>query len=147
MSKERGLNFGEEIDKMDKNNRLLSVIKAFSELDLDPRTIDNVKMGYIFEELIRKFSENAEAGDHYTDATSSSSWLTFCWPRAAMIFSMMVRLSPYWIKPVAQAVCFPLAITSSSVIIRLRMFVCSVRKSIQSLTLCALRNAHQRSEC
>ena len=51
---------------MDKNNRLLSVIKAFSELDLDPRTIDNVKMGYIFEELIRKFSENAEAGDHYT---------------------------------------------------------------------------------
>ena len=66
ISKERGLNFGEEIDKMDKNNRLLSVIKAFSELDLDPRTIDNVKMGYIFEELIRKFSENAEAGDHYT---------------------------------------------------------------------------------
>lgn len=49
-----------------KNNRLLSVIKAFSELDLNPRTIDNVKMGYIFEELIRKFSENAEAGDHYT---------------------------------------------------------------------------------
>ena len=66
MSKERGLNFGDEIDKMDNNNRLLSVIKAFSELDLDPRTIDNVKMGYIFEELIRKFSENAEAGDHYT---------------------------------------------------------------------------------
>jgi len=25
-----------------------------------------MKMGYIFEELIRKFSENAEAGDHYT---------------------------------------------------------------------------------
>ena len=66
MSKERGLNFGEEIDKMDKNNRLLSVVKAFSELDLNPRTIDNVKMGYIFEELIRKFSENADAGDHYT---------------------------------------------------------------------------------
>ena len=54
MSKERGLNFGEEIDKMDKNNRLLSVVKAFSELDLDPRTIDNVKMGYIFEDLILK---------------------------------------------------------------------------------------------
>ena len=29
-------------------------------------TIDNVKMGYIFEDLIRRFSENAEAGDHYT---------------------------------------------------------------------------------
>ena len=60
------LEFDKEIDKMNKNNRLLSVVKAFSELDLDPKTIDNVKMGYIFEDLIRKFSENAEAGDHYT---------------------------------------------------------------------------------
>lgn len=65
-SNERGLDFYKQIDKMDKNNRLLSVVKAFSELDLNPCTIDNVKMGYIFEELIRKFSENAEAGDHYT---------------------------------------------------------------------------------
>ena len=62
----KSLDFEKQIEKMDKNNRLLSVIKAFSELDLNPKTIDNVKMGYIFEELIRKFSENAEAGDHYT---------------------------------------------------------------------------------
>lgn len=62
----KSLDFDKQIDKMDKNNRLLSVVKAFSELDLDPVTIDNVRMGYIFEELIRKFSENAEAGDHYT---------------------------------------------------------------------------------
>lgn len=66
LSAEKGLDFGKQIDKMDKNNRLLSVVKAFSELDLDPRTIDNMKMGYIFENLIRRFSENAEAGDHYT---------------------------------------------------------------------------------
>jgi type I restriction enzyme M protein len=66
LSSEKGLDFYKQIDKMDKNNRLLSVVKAFSELDLNPRTIDNMKMGYIFEELIRKFSENAEAGDHYT---------------------------------------------------------------------------------
>lgn len=66
LSSEKGLDFYKQIDKMDKNNRLLSVVKAFSELDLNPRTIDNLKMGYIFEELIRKFSENAEAGDHYT---------------------------------------------------------------------------------
>lgn len=62
----KSLDFDKQIDKMDKNNRLLSVVKAFSELDLDPQTIDNVKMGYIFEDLIRRFSENAEAGDHYT---------------------------------------------------------------------------------
>lgn len=62
----KNLEFDKQIDKMDKHNRLLSVVKAFSELDLNPKTIDNMKMGYIFEELIRKFSENAEAGDHYT---------------------------------------------------------------------------------
>lgn len=66
LSNDKGLDFKTQIDKMDKSNRLLSVIKAFSELDLNPQTIDNVKMGYIFEELIKKFSENAEAGDHYT---------------------------------------------------------------------------------
>lgn len=66
MSNSSGLNFKEQIDKMDKHNRLYGVIKKFSELDLDPKTIDNVKMGYIFEDLIRRFSENAEAGDHYT---------------------------------------------------------------------------------
>ena len=63
---DKGLKFGDQIDKMDKNDRLFSVVKAFSELDLDPETIDNVHMGYIFEDLIRRFSENAEAGDHYT---------------------------------------------------------------------------------
>lgn len=62
----RNLEFDRQIDKMDKHNRLYSVVKAFSELDLNPKTIDGMKMGYIFEELIRKFSENAEAGDHYT---------------------------------------------------------------------------------
>jgi len=62
----RNLDFEKEIDKMDKNNRLLGVVRKFSELDLNPNTIDGIKAGYMFEEIIRKFSENAEAGDHYT---------------------------------------------------------------------------------
>ena len=62
----KNLEFDKQIEKMDKHNRLLAVVKAFSEIDLNPKTIDNMTMGYIFEELIRKFSENAEAGDHYT---------------------------------------------------------------------------------
>ena len=60
------LKFDTEIDTMKENDLLYGVIKAFSEIDLNPRTIDNMKMGYIFEELIRKFSENVEAGDFYT---------------------------------------------------------------------------------
>ncbi|MGI6748371.1 MAG: type I restriction-modification system subunit M [Anaerovoracaceae bacterium] len=62
----RNLDFEKQIDFMDKNNRLLGVVRKFSELDLNPNTIDGIKAGYMFEEIIRKFSENAEAGDHYT---------------------------------------------------------------------------------
>jgi type I restriction enzyme M protein len=60
------LEFSKEIEKMNKSNRILGVIKKFSELDLDPKTMDGMKMGYMFEDIIRRFSENAEAGDHYT---------------------------------------------------------------------------------
>lgn len=60
------LQFETQIDKMDKANRLYGVVKKFSELDLYPEHIDGMKMGYIFEDIIRRFSENAEAGDHYT---------------------------------------------------------------------------------
>lgn len=61
-----GLEFDKDIKKMDEKNRLYSVVKAFSELDLNPKTVDNIKMGYIFEGLIRKFSQNDTAGEHYT---------------------------------------------------------------------------------
>lgn len=60
------LKFEVNIDKMDKFNILYTIIKSFSELDLDPKTVDNMKMGYIFEDIIRRYSENVEAGDHYT---------------------------------------------------------------------------------
>ena len=50
----RSLDFEKQIEKMDKNNRLLSVIKAFSELDLNPKTIDNEK----WDIYLRNLSEN-----------------------------------------------------------------------------------------
>ncbi len=60
------LEFDKEIKKMHKGAKLTGVVRKFSELDLDPTTVNNVAMGYMFEEVIRRFSENAEAGDHYT---------------------------------------------------------------------------------
>lgn len=60
------LDITKQIEKLDKNNRLYGIVKKFSEIDFDPKSIDGMKMGYIFEDLIRRFSENAEAGDHYT---------------------------------------------------------------------------------
>ncbi|WP_421383357.1 type I restriction-modification system subunit M [Bacillus salacetis] len=59
-------NFDTQIEKMERNDLLYLVVKRFSEIDLHPEVVSNVEMGYIFEELIRRFSEDAEAGDHYT---------------------------------------------------------------------------------
>lgn len=58
--------FDRQIEKLEKNNLLYLTIKRFSEIDLHPEVVSNVEMGYVFEELIRRFNENAEAGDHYT---------------------------------------------------------------------------------
>ncbi|MEW4902164.1 type I restriction-modification system subunit M [Clostridium tetani] len=58
--------FDKQIEKMDRNNLLYLVVKRFSEMDLHTETVSNIEMGYIFEELIRRFSEDGEAGDHYT---------------------------------------------------------------------------------
>lgn len=56
------------INKLAEEKILFMLIKDFSTIDLSPQNVSNIKMGYIFEELVRKFSEanNAEAGEHYT---------------------------------------------------------------------------------
>ena len=59
------LEIEKHIEKMDKDGCLFSVVKAFSELDLDPETYDSIKMGYIFENLIGRFYQNVDAGQFY----------------------------------------------------------------------------------
>jgi len=56
------------IPKLHSEKILYSLIKEFSLINLSPKSVDNIKMGYIFEELVRRFSEanNEEAGEHYT---------------------------------------------------------------------------------
>lgn len=61
--------FGEQIEKLDASNRLFNIVKAMAEIDLHPDSgIDNLQMGYLFENLIMRFNEqaNEEAGDHFT---------------------------------------------------------------------------------
>jgi type I restriction enzyme M protein len=60
--------FENQINKMDDNNLLFMVIKRFQEIDLHPDRISSMEMGYMFEELIRKFAEisNETAGEHFT---------------------------------------------------------------------------------
>ncbi|MGI6424018.1 MAG: type I restriction-modification system subunit M [Tepidanaerobacteraceae bacterium] len=58
--------FDKQIAKLNDNNLLYLVVSEFNKIDLHPDTVSNTEMGYIFEELIRRFSEHGEAGDHYT---------------------------------------------------------------------------------
>jgi type I restriction enzyme M protein len=60
--------FEEHIAKLDKSDRLFMIVSKFAEIDLHPSKVSNIEMGYVFEELIRRFSEasNEEAGDHFT---------------------------------------------------------------------------------
>ena len=60
------LELDKHIDKMNKDGCLLSIIKAFSELDLSIEKFDSIKMGYIFENLIGRFYQNVDAGQYYT---------------------------------------------------------------------------------
>ena len=60
--------FEEEAERLDESNRLFEIIKEFAAVDLHPDRISNIAMGYIFEDLVRRFNEqaNEEAGDHFT---------------------------------------------------------------------------------
>ena len=62
--------FHQHLATMAEKNVLYMVLKEFTtaRADLHPDHVSNLEMGYIFEELIRRFSEshNADAGQHYT---------------------------------------------------------------------------------
>lgn len=64
------MNFSAQIDRMKEAGVLYQVICDFNaeDLDMSPKRINTVDMGYIFEELVRRFSESydEQAGAHFT---------------------------------------------------------------------------------
>lgn len=60
--------FPNTIDKLDQSNLLFLVTERFKNIDLHPDKVSNLEMGYIFEELIRKFNEalDENPGEHFT---------------------------------------------------------------------------------
>jgi type I restriction enzyme M protein len=61
-------NFDVQIARLDKANLLYLVVSKFADIDLHPNVVSNTEMGYLYEELIRRFSElsNETAGEHFT---------------------------------------------------------------------------------
>jgi len=60
--------FNHQIDRLADADLLYKVVRQFAEIDLHPDEVPNEEMGYIYEELIRKFNElsNETAGEHFT---------------------------------------------------------------------------------
>ena len=60
--------FTSEIERMRDANILYLVVSKFCDVDLHPDRVDNIEMGLVFENLIRRFNElaNETAGDHFT---------------------------------------------------------------------------------
>ncbi|RPD49863.1 SAM-dependent DNA methyltransferase [Hymenobacter sediminis] len=62
--------FEKEIPKLEDVNRLYLILQDFvsPDINLHPDVLPPWQMGYVFEELIRRFNEqaNEEAGDHFT---------------------------------------------------------------------------------
>lgn len=61
-------NYRATISLMVKNNRLSPIVNQYKSLDLGPRHLSSLEMGYVYEELLRRFSEQSgeEAGEHFT---------------------------------------------------------------------------------
>src|SRR5713226_972795 len=61
-------NYRAVIGEMVKRNRLAPILNQYKEEPLGPDNLSNLEMGYVYEELLRRFSEEAgeEAGDHFT---------------------------------------------------------------------------------
>ena len=56
------------IGKMKKNGRLGPILRQYADEPLGPDELSNLEMGYVYEELLRRFSEQSgeEAGEHFT---------------------------------------------------------------------------------
>jgi type I restriction enzyme M protein len=61
-------NYRATIEQMVKLNRLAPILNQYKELELGPDKLSPLEMGYIYEELLRRFSEQIgeEAGEHFT---------------------------------------------------------------------------------
>ena len=60
--------FLEQLKELKDHTILWDIFEQFTDIDLSPKEVSNLEMGYVFEELIRRFSEqsNETAGEHFT---------------------------------------------------------------------------------
>ena len=60
--------FADQLRRLNDSGILWQVFERFAAVNLHPKAVSNIEMGYLFEGLIRRFSEisNETAGEHFT---------------------------------------------------------------------------------
>jgi len=89
------------IGRMVKNSRLAPILNQYSTLDVSPDRLSNLEMGYIYEELLRRFSEQSgeEAGSTSPRARSCGSWWSYWRYRSQIVIARFTT------RPAAPAAC------------------------------------------
>ena len=104
--------FDGHIDTMANKGILYIVIKEFTSTraNLHPDVISNLEMGYIFEEIIRRFSEshNEDAGQHYTPREVIRLMVNILFYDDSSTLSGKILQGPFMTPHVEQAGCFQL---------------------------------------
>lgn len=61
-------NYKATVGLMVKYNRLAPLLAQYKDLEVGPDQLSNLEMGYVYEELLRRFSEQSgeQAGEHFT---------------------------------------------------------------------------------
>lgn len=61
-------NYHAVVKQVDKANRLDSIIELVVDKDFSPERISNIEMGYVYEELLQRFSQDdaKDTGEHFT---------------------------------------------------------------------------------
>ena len=109
--------FEKELEKLEKNNRLFLVISKFADdIDLHPDKVTNIEMGYIFEELIRRFNEasNEEAGDHFTPREVIRLMVNLIFSPMEMFLQSVASSRPFLTLPVELVACYLFQKTTST---------------------------------
>lgn len=60
--------YRETVTKMSREKRLYSIVQLVADEDLSPQRLSNIEMGYVYEELLQRFSQDdaKDTGEHFT---------------------------------------------------------------------------------
>ena len=108
--------FHTQVDRLSKAGLLYLVSEKFANIDLHPKVVNNIQMGTVFEELIRKFAElsNETAGEHMSPREVIRLMVNLLFLEESDILSKPGVFRPFMIRPSRPPACRTMGSSESS---------------------------------